>query len=134
MGTPAVVLICVFSLYRSYDSFSRPDYEATAIVYHSESQGIDAGTEYIYSIYKKKDSNGYFYIKSKASITITGSGTAKDIKSGSINKKSDLDKITKDIEKDVESGAQKNVTYTFVDNSTKTEVKDITELGNKLFK
>lgn len=130
------IVACVCALYNSFESYTRPNYSESAIIYHSESIAADAGTEYIYSIYKKKDSNEYFYIKSKSQITMVGSGESKDIESGSLKNKDSFIRITNDIEKDAkkdDAGTTKRVTYTLVKDGVKTEVSSIEELANKLF-
>ncbi len=114
--------------------YTRPSYDYSALIYHSEMLGMDAGTEYIYSIYKEEGSNTYFYIKSKASITIEGSKDEKDIDSGSIRNKKDLERIEKDIEKDKRNDSSKLVSYLIYDNGIRRKCASMEELGNKLFK
>ena len=131
-------IIAVVSLFyylnNDSDDFVRPDYQPIATVYHSEMIGMDAGDEYIYSIFENKNSNtkSYFYIKSKARITMVGSGESSDVSSGSINNRSDLNKIVRDIDKD-SSGDSKNVSYRYLINGEYTNIDTIEELGNKLF-
>ena len=95
-------------------NYTRPNYDYTAVIYHSEMSGIDAGTNYIYYIYKvEKSDNEYFYIKSKSNITIAGQDKEKDINSGSLNNKDD---------------------FTYVNNGNNEELNSINELENKLLK
>ena len=124
----------VYYLYNNSNNYVRPDYQAVATIYHSEMIGNDAGDEYIYSIFENKNkSNTYFYIKSKSSITMVGSGESKDIKSGSIKTKSDLNKIVKDIEKDTKSDSTKFVSYRYLVNDDYVKLDTLEELENKLF-
>lgn len=128
----AISLIVVFMKNKD-NKYKRPNYDYVATVYHSVMKDIDAGTEYFYYIYKSKDNNKYFYIKSEISISIKGTGKEKDVYSGSINKKEDLKKITKDIEKDADREADSSVSYTYLEEGKNEECVDIDELGNKIF-
>ena len=125
----------VYYFYNDSKGFDRPDYQPIATIYHSEMLGNDAGDEYVYSIYENKNSKGksYFYIKSKAKITMVGSSESEDISSGSIKTKLDLDKIISDIEKDAKSSTVKNVSYRYLINGQYVNVDTIEELENKLF-
>ena len=130
-----VITGLMYFLHKEYTSFKRPNEDVVATIYHSEMQGIDAGSEYIYSIYKNKNKGdkSYFYIKSKASITMVGSSESKDVASGALNKSSDFDKITKDIEKDNETTSETIVVYSYVSNGKNVDCNTIEELANKLF-
>ncbi len=125
----------VYYFYNESKGFERPDYQPVATVYHSEMIGMDAGDEYVYSIYENKNSKGksYFYVKSEAKITMVGSSQSKDISSGSLNSRVDLKKITKDIEKDTSEGTTKNVSYRYLVNGQYVNTDTIEELENKLF-
>lgn len=125
----------VYYFYNESKGFERPDYEPVATVYHSEMLGMDAGDEYIYSIFENKNSKSksYFYIKSKAKITMVGSSQSEDVSSGSLNSRTDLKKITKDIEKDTSETATKNVSYRYLVNGQYVNIDTIEELENKLF-
>ncbi len=124
--------IAVFIINMENNSYSRPDYQYTAIIYHSEMKGMDAGTEYTYYIYRsstnKKD---YYYIKSKSSITIAGSGEEMDIGSGPIRNRNDLKRIEQDIKNDSRKDSE---TYVFYIYENKGKLEDIDELGDRLFK
>ena len=79
---------------REKKDYVRPDDDYIAMINHREMLGMDAGTEYIYYIYKEPNHNKeYFYIKSEANITLAGAGEQKDVGSGSIKNKNDLKKI-----------------------------------------
>ena len=109
-------------------SYTRPNYEPTAVIYHSEMRGMDAGHEFIYDIYQpNKNINEYFYIKSQSQITMTGSGKSNDVDSGSLKSKDDLKIIEKDIEKDKESlkSVYSNILYKYTQNGASIEYKDI---------
>ena len=130
----ALAIWGIISLNKKDSDYDKPDYDYVAYVYHSEMAGMDAGTEYIYYIYEtnpgsKKQS--YFYIKTKASITIAGPSEEEKIGSGSIDKKSDLKEIDKDIEKDTRNDSSKNVVYSDKDGN---KYKTIAELAKVLFK
>lgn len=116
-------------------SYTRPDYDYVAVICYSEMLGLDAGTQYSYYIYPSLNSKGvsYFYIKSKSDITIAGPGQEIDIDSGNLEKKSDLSKIAKDIQKDFGKYAESYVSYYYIINGTLEEYKNMNELGNKLF-
>ena len=132
-----LILVIMFVLIiatKNHNKYKKPDYDYTAIIYHSEMEGNDAGIEYIYYIYKAKNNeNEYFYIKSKSDITIAGSGKEKGIDSGNINNKNDLEKIKKDIKKDSNDNAQIVITYSYKENGINEDCKDINELSDKLF-
>ena len=138
IGIVVISIIFVFIIILTNNnkhSYTRPDYDYIAIIYHSEMLGIDAGTEYIYYIYKSpKDNNKYFYIKSKSNITIAGSGEESDVGSGALNDTNDLKSITKDIEKDSRKDSQTYISYSYVDNGNNEKLDGISELENKLFK
>ena len=132
------VIVVVYLFYYLNDimgDFTRPDYKPIATVYHSEMIGVDEGNEYVYSIFENKSmKNGkYFYIKSKARVTVVGAEDNKDVSSGSINFKSDLNKISKDIDHDFMNDTTKNVSYRYLVNGEYVNVDTIEELGNKLF-
>ena len=134
----ALILAIIFVLFvvtKNHNKYKKPDYGYTAIIYHSEMEGNDAGIEYIYYIYKAKNNeNEYFYIKTKSDITIAGSGKEKGIDSGDINSEKELERIKKDIEKDSNDNAQAVITYSYIENGINVECKDINELSDKLFK
>ena len=138
IGIIAISIIFVFIIVwinNNKNSYTRPNYDYIAIIYHSEMLGIDAGTDYIYYIYQSdKNDNEYFYIKSKSNITIAGSSEKDDIGSGSLKSKNDLRKIKKDIEKDSQKNSQSYVSYTYINNGINEEYENINLLGNKLFK
>lgn len=132
-----LIIICsviiIFIVYKKNHIYERPNYPFTAVIYHSEFIGFDAGYEYSYQIYKLQNSNKYIYIKSKSINTIKGPDKSIDISSGKINNKKDLKKITRDIKKDSEEIAETYVTYNYYNNDISVECKDINELGKKLF-
>lgn len=135
IGVVIISIIVVFILMminNKQNSYKRPNYDYIATIYHSEVLGMDAGTEYVYYIYKsEKNDNKYFYIKSKSSVTIEGSSKGKDVDSGELNNKNDLKKITEDIEKDSREDSQTYIIYTYGNNE---KLNSISELENKLFK
>ena len=133
-----IICIMIFAIVimtnKKSDDYQRPNYSYTAVIYHSEMLGMDAGTEYIYYIYKAENADDeYFYIKSKSNITIAGSGKQIDIDSGELKNKSDLKKITTDIKKDSRKESQTYTSYNYVKNSNNEKVDNINELGNILF-
>lgn len=134
----AIIIFIVFMVINNRSaSYIRPNYEPTAVIYHSEMRGMDAGHEFIYDIYQpNKNIDEYFYIKSQSQITMTGSGKSNDVDSGSLKSKDDLKIIEKDIEKDKESlkSVYSNILYKYTQNGASIEYKDIDSLGNKLFK
>ena len=131
-----IVLIVIISHNNKNNSIiTRPSYDYIATIYHSVNQGIDAGTEYTYDIYKSAEKeNEYFYIKSKAYITIAGLSEKEDIDSGSLKNKNDLKKILNDIEKDSTKNAQSYISFAYNNNGKKEESDKIDFLENKLFK
>ena len=135
-----IVTICIIFgviivLINNKNSYTRPDYNYVATIYHSEMLGMDAGTEYVYYIYESdKNDNEYFYIKSKSNVTISGSSEKKDIASGHIRSKKDLIKIQNDIEKDSQKNSQSHVSYNYSNNGINEEYENIDLLGNMLFK
>ena len=138
IGITIISIIIVFiaiKINNNKKEYTRPNYAYSAVIYHSEMLGIDAGTEYTYYIYKSSTSdNKYFYIKSKSNITITGSGKESDVASGSLNDMNDLKKIMKDIEKDSKKESQTYITYSYNNNGNNEKLNSIDELENKLFK
>lgn len=115
-------------------SYTRPDYDYIAIIYHREILEADIGTEYTYCIYRSaKDNNKYFYIKSSSDITIAGLGEKSDVGSGALNDTNDLKKIMRDIEKDSIKNSQTYISYLYVNNGNNEKVDNISELENKLF-
>ena len=55
IGIIAISIIFVFIIVwinNNKNSYTRPNYDYIAIIYHSEMLGIDAGTDYIYYIYQ----------------------------------------------------------------------------------
>ena len=135
-----IVLLIVFASYIFIENkkkdITRPDYEPVASVLHSERVGIDAGSEYSYDIYQinKDDNSSYYYIKSSSDITIVGSRNKKDIDSGIINKKDDLKKIEKDINKDKEKDTTSSINYYFNNNGEYENLESIDALIDRLFK
>lgn len=130
-----IIVAVVILINKKNNDYSRPDYDYSAIIYHSEMMGMDAGTEYTYYIYKSsKNDNEYFYIKAKSTITIAGSGEESEVGSGTLNNKNDIKKIEKDIEKDSESDYETYLSYMYVNNGKSEKVDTINELGDKLFK
>ena len=133
-----IICIMIFAIVimtnKKSDDYRRPNYSYTAVIYHSEMLGMDAGTEYIYYIYKAENADDeYFYIKSKSNITIAGSGKQIDIDSGVLKNKNDLKKITADIKKDSRKDSQTYTSYNYVNNGNNEKIDNINELGNKLF-
>ena len=130
-----IVLCLVFLRLNKPKKIERPNYDYIASIYHSEMMGMDAGTEYIYYIYKsdKKD-NEYFYVKVASKITIAGAGEVKNVSSRKILNKEDLFKIEDDIKKDKEKNAKSNVTYSYGNSSESEKLESISDLANKLFK
>ena len=138
IGIVAISIIFVFIIVwinNNKNRYTRPNYDYIATIYHSEMLGIDAGTKYTYYIYKsEKNDNEYFYIKSKSSITIAGSGESKDIDSGPLKNHNDLKKVQRDIENDSEKNSQSYVSYTYINNGISEKYENIDLLGNQLFK
>ena len=138
IGIVAISIIFLFIIVwinNNKNSYTRPNYDYIATIYHSEMLGIDAGTEYTYYIYKsEKNDNEYFYIKSKSSITIAGSGESKDIDLGPLKNHNDLKKVKRDIENDSEKNAQSYVLYYYINNGIDETCENIDVLESKLFK
>ena len=126
-----VVVMGIFTFIKNR-KIIRPNTNYVAIIYHSESMGIDAGYEYIYYIYPDEN-DSYVYIKSKSEITIVGSGDKKDIDSGKIKNKEDLEKIKEKIDKDKLKDCQQFVSYTYINNGSVQKLTSIEELAEKLF-
>ncbi len=130
-----IVIVVILLINKNNNNYSRPDYDYSAIIYHSEMMGIDAGTEYTYYIYKSsKSDNEYFYIKAKSTITIAGSGEESEVGSDTLNTKNDIEKIKKDIERDSKSDSETYTSYMYVNNGKSEKVDTLSELGNRLFK
>ncbi len=131
-----MIFAIVIMTNKKSDDYRRPNYDYTAVIYHSEMLGMDAGDEYIYHIYPSslESNNSYFYIKSKSKITIMGSGDSIDVDSDSIDNKSDLQKIEKDIKKDSRNNRMTTISYYYVNNGKSEKYKTIEDLGNILFK
>ena len=128
----AVLVIAVLLIYfLKGPKYERPNYDYSAIIYHSVMIGIDAGTDYTYTIYKSDDS--FFYIKSESYVTIAGETDQKDTSSGAINDKTDLYNIKKMIDKDSKGYDDVNTNYIYVDNGTRVLCNDLDELASKLF-
>lgn len=109
-----------------------PETNYVAIIYHSEVLGIDAVTEYIYYIYPS-DEDKYIYIKKQSEITIAGQQEEKRVDSGKLEKKSDLKKIKKDINKDKKKSSEPTISYTYLSNGTTINCSSIDELADNLF-
>ena len=109
-----------------------PETNYVAIIYHSEMLGLDAVTEYIYYIYPS-DEDKYVYIKKQSEITIAGQQEEKRVDSGKLEKKSDLKKIKKDINKDKKKSSESTISYTYLSNGTTINCSSIDELSNELF-
>ena len=128
------IIVGVYKYVTKDVEYERPDYDYVATVYHSVMDSPDKGTEYFYYIYKTENNdNTFFYIKSKATISLEGSGKEKDIGSGSLKEKDDLKKIIKDIDKDSNRNAESNISYTYLNEGTNEECVSMEELGNKIF-
>ena len=132
IGFFLVGMVILFVSHNKTQQKNRSD-DYIAIIYHSETLGMDAGTEYSYYIYKISD-NEYDYVKKRSTITIKGSSEEEEIASGKLKEKNDFSKIEKDIQKDKQANSQSRITYTHINNGIKEECKDMEELKNKLFK
>ena len=128
------IIVAAYKYFTKDTEYERPTYDYVATVYHSVMDSPDKGTEYFYYIYKTENNdNTFFYIKSKATISLEGSGKEKDIGSGSLKEKDDLKKIIKDIDKDSNRNAESNISYTYLNEGTNEECVSMEELGNKIF-
>lgn len=114
------------------NDIKEPETNYVAIIYHSEMLGLDAVTEYIYYIYPS-DEDKYVYIKKQSEITIAGQQEEKRVDSGKLEKKSDLKKIKKDINKDKKKSSEPTISYTYLSNGTTINCSSIDELANNLF-
>ena len=80
-----IIIFVVAMIINKNKVYTSPDYEPIATIYHSQMLGEDAGTEFIYDIYKSdKKHNEYFYIKSKSYITINGPDEKTEVKITSV--------------------------------------------------
>ncbi len=130
-----VALVILSAALKFFGKPKRPSYNYVAVISHTEMLGIDASTEYIYYIYPISESNNdeYFYIKSKSTTTIRGSSSEKDVKTGRMRKKKDLEKINLDIKIDNQSNAKTIIGYSYINNGNSEKCSDMNELADKLF-
>ena len=89
-----------------------------------------------YYIYPKTKTNhsSYKYYKTKSNVTLAGSSKPKNVATGDLKNKKDFDKITKDIAKENEKGAQTYVIYTYNGEGISADLETLDELTDKLFK
>lgn len=104
-----VIVGVVALVKRDWDNdIERPKGDYLALISHSERQDNENGIEYTYYIYNSKKS--YIYIKTKAIVTKDGVSEEKEVDSGRLKSKKDMNKISKDIENDSDS---KNIKYVY---------------------
>ena len=109
----------------------RPKGDYIALISHSERKDNENGIEYTYYIYNSKKS--YIYIKTKATVTKDGVSEEKEISSGRLKNKKDMDKIKKDIEQDREDGYTKYVYYIYNNNGKKINYNSFDKLVSMLW-
>ena len=107
--------------------------DLVATIYHYESIGMDAGTTYIYNIYLGKD-NSYICTKTKENVTVAGVQKQNEEIFDRIKTKKDMEKITKDIEKNKMQYATTDIQYIYTELGEKITCKSIEDLTNRLFK
>ncbi len=125
-------VICIV-MNKNNDISKESDSEYVAKIEHNETMGIDAASEYDYYIYKTKSGKGYFYKKYMSTVTITGPSEMKYIDDGTIKTRNEMRKIEKDIKNDNDKYAKTEVYYTYMNNGVEEPVKNIDNLGKKLF-
>ena len=128
------IIVGIYKYVTKETKYERPTYDYVATVYHSVMESQDKGVEYFYYIYKTENNdNTFFYIKSKNTISAEGSGKEKDIDSGSLKEKKDLNKIIKDIDKDSNRELESNISYTYLNEGNNEECASMEELADKIF-
>lgn len=127
-----IVLALIIIVFLKTKKIVEPDIAPVAKIHHSEMLGIDAGTQYTYSIYPDEN-NTYLYIKSRGMTTIAGPTERENISHGKLKQKSDLQKIEKDIEKDKRNDTQQDISYYYIKKEETQKCNSLDELGDKLF-
>ena len=109
----------------------RPKGDYLAIITHSQRQDNENGIEYTYYIYNSKKS--YIYYKTKAIVDKNGISEAKEVSSGRLKKKSDMEKIKEDIENDTVEGNRKYVYYAIKNKDNLIRYNSFSELVDELW-
>lgn len=130
-----IIIVGVFCIvmFKNNNKSNGSDSDYVAKIEHNEIGGIDAVTEYVYYIYKDNSGKGYFYKKYMNTVTIAGPSEMKYIDDGTIKTHNEMRKIEKDIKNDNDKYAKTEVYYTYMNNGVEEPVKNIDNLGKKLF-
>ena len=128
-----VVIVLIYVIYNKLDNKIIIDNNEQCIgtMYYSYMLGIDAGTEYIISLYNSTDSS-YKYKITKSDITIKGSVNEKEYDAGVIKTKNDLITLNNQFINKKEKGIElDSSSYRYINRSN--EILDFEEFANELF-